>query len=60
MIEPTTGWFEITQYSDNTSTTIMNLVETTLLVRYPWPVEITYRRGGELLGHELINSLIEN
>ena len=40
--------------------TIVNLVETTWLVRYPWPVEITYDRGGEFLGHEFKNSLIEN
>ena len=40
--------------------TIANLVETTWLVRYPRPVEITYNRGGELLGYEFKNILIEN
>ena len=40
--------------------TITNLVETTWLARYPWPVEITYDRGGEFLGHEFKNNLIEN
>ena len=40
--------------------TTANLVETTWLVRYPWPVEIAYDRGGEFLGHEFKNSLIEN
>ena len=38
MIEPVTGWFEVTQYSDNKAMTIANLVETTWLARYPWPV----------------------
>ena len=39
---------------------IANLVETTWMVRYPWPVEIMYDRGGEFLGREFKNSLIEN
>ena len=38
---------------------IENLVETTWLVRYPCPVEITYDRGGEFLGHEFKSSLVE-
>ena len=38
---------------------IVNLVETTWLVRYPWSVEITYDQGGESLGHEFKNSSIE-
>ena len=40
--------------------TIENLVETTCLVRYPWPVKITYDQGGEFLGHKFKNILIEN
>ena len=39
---------------------IANLVEDTWLVQYPWPVEIMYERGGELLGYGFKNSLIEN
>ena len=39
---------------------IVNLVEPTWLVRFIRPVEITYDRGGELLGHEFKNSVIEN
>ena len=42
MIYPITGWFEMKQYSDKKATIIKKLVETTWLVRYPWPVEITY------------------
>ena len=60
MIYPVTGWFEVTKYSYKKATTIKNLVETTWLARYPWPVEITYDQGGELLGHEFKNTLIEN
>ena len=51
-IDLVTMWFEKTQYSDNKAMTIVNLVETTLLAWYPWRVEITYYRGGELLSHE--------
>ena len=29
MIDPVTGWFEVTQYSDKKGMTITNLVETT-------------------------------
>ena len=36
------------------------MVETTWLVQYTWPVEITYDLGGEFFGHKLKNSLIEN
>ena len=32
MIEPATGWFEITKYNNNKSMTISNLVETMWLV----------------------------
>ena len=42
VIYPVTGWFEITQYSNKKVMTITNLVETMWLVRYPYPVEITY------------------
>ena len=59
MMYPVTGWFEVKQYSDKKATTTANLVETTWLVRYPWLVDITYDRGGELLGHKFKNILIE-
>ena len=29
-------------------------------VRYPWTLEVIYDQGGELLGHEFKNSLIED
>ena len=59
MIETITEWFEITQYNNKKSTTIENLVETTGLVRYSWPVEITYDWRGEFLGREFKRTLIE-
>ena len=39
--------------------TIENLVENMWLVRYPWPVEITYDQGEDLLGHKFKSGLIE-
>ena len=60
MIDPVTGWFEVTQYRDKKAMMNANKVETMWLVRYPWPVEITYDQEGELLGHEFKNILIEN
>ena len=60
MIDPGTGWFEMTQYRNKKAMTIAYLVETMWLVRYPWPVEITYDQRGEFLGHRFKNSLIEN
>ena len=60
MIYPVTGWFEVTQYRDKKTITIANLVETTWLVWYTWPVEITHDQEREFLGHKFKNSLIEN
>ena len=38
--------------------TIKNFVETTCLVQYPWPVEITHEWEAEFLGNDFKNSLI--
>ena len=35
MIDPVTGWSEITQYDDKRAISIENLVETMWLTRYP-------------------------
>ena len=59
MIDPVTGWFEISQYNDKKATSITNLLETTWLFQYPWPVEITFDQGGELLGNGFKSILIE-
>ena len=34
MIDPVTGWFEITQYNDKKGISILNLVETLWLSRF--------------------------
>ena len=60
IIDPITRWFEVTQYSNKKPMTIKNFLETMWQIRYPCPVEITYEQGGEFLGHEFKNSLIEN
>ena len=44
MIKPVTEWFEVMQSDDKKVTTIVNMVETTWLSRYPWPSEIMYDR----------------
>ena len=42
MIDPKTGWFEVTQYNNTRAISIATLVETMWLSRYPRPMEITY------------------
>ena len=42
MIDPITGWFKIYQYEDKRAISIVNLVETKWLSRYPRPIEIMY------------------
>ena len=49
MIDPVTGWFKITQYDNKRSILAKNLVDTTLVTRYPWLTEITYDQGLKLL-----------
>ena len=46
MIDPVTRWFEVTQYSNKKAMTIAKLVETTWMVWYPCPLDITYDQGG--------------
>ena len=45
MIDPVTGWFEITQYNDKGAIYTASLVDTKWLSRYPRPMEITYDQG---------------
>ena len=59
MIDPVTGWFEITQCDDKRAILITNLVETMWLSRYPRLMETTYDQGSEFIVHEFIKSLIE-
>ena len=59
MINPVTGWFEITQQHEKKEIKTSNLVETTWLNNFPWPTKITYDRGSEFLIHEFKNTLIQ-
>ena len=59
MIDPVTVLLEIIQCGDKHATSIVNLVETTWLARYPCPTEITYDQGLESTGREFIKPLIE-
>ena len=45
MIDPVTGWFGIEKYYDKRTISMVDLVETTWLYRYPRPMEITYDQG---------------
>ena len=38
IIDPVMWWFKIMQYNENKYITIVNLVETTSLNRYPWTI----------------------
>ena len=59
MIYLSTGWFEILHYNNKQYATIANLVEQTLLCRYPRPTIITYDLGNDFLGDAFTNDLIE-
>ena len=59
MINPVMEWFEITQYKNKKAMNISNLIGTTQTSRYHWTVYIKYYQGGEFLGHQFKNSLIE-
>lgn len=50
MIDPATGWFEISQYRDKESITVANIVEEQWLSRYPWPTQVVHDRGSEFIG----------
>ena len=57
MIDPATGWFEISQYDDKRAITVANIVEHEWLSRYPWPTMITFDQGSEFIGHEFQNMI---
>ncbi len=52
MIDPATRWFVIHQYDDKQSITIANNTEQKWFYKYPWPTQITYDRGTEIIGHD--------
>ena len=49
MIDPATGWFEMTPITGKTAIEIMNNVEISWLTRYPWPVRLQCDRGTEFM-----------
>ena len=51
MIDPVTGWFEMHSFDDKQPETILNILETQWLNRYPRPQKIIADRGGEFIGH---------
>ena len=59
LIDPIAGQSKITEYNKKRAMNIENLVETSWLTLYPWPTEITYEQGSELIGHEFRKPLIE-
>ena len=59
MIDPVTRWFEVVRYDDKRVITIVRLVETAWMSRYPSPIEIMYDQGKEFIGHNFIKSLVE-
>ena len=59
MIDPVTGWFEVTQCNNNREISIENLSETMVLSRYPRPIKITYEQVKSFIGHELKKYLIQ-
>ena len=59
IIDPVTGWSEVTKYDDKKAIAIKSLVETMWLSKYPWPSEIRYGCRSEYLGHEFKNNLTD-
>jgi transposase InsO family protein len=60
MIDPASGWFEIHQYDDKRAITVANIVEQEWFSRYPWPTQVTFDRGGEFIGSEFKQMLIND
>ena len=50
MIDPATGWFEITKVAAKDSMTVANKLELKWFTRYPWPTEVVMDRGTEFMG----------
>ena len=58
MINPATGWFEIAQIPDKRADTVANKLETTWLVRYPWPQNVIHDRGSEFMAE--LHDMLQN
>jgi hypothetical protein len=60
MIDPASGWFEIHPYDDKRAITVANIVEQEWFSRYPWPTQVTFDRGGEFIGSDFKQMLIND
>jgi hypothetical protein len=49
MIDPASGWFEITEIPAKTADVVMNIFEQEWLMRYPYPIEVVMDQGTEFM-----------
>ena len=59
MINPVTGWFEVTNYDKKCAINPAELLETTQLNRHPCTMVIMYDQGSEFIGHDFRKFLVE-
>ena len=53
MIDPVTGWFEMTQIHNKTAAEVADVAEKTWFTRYPYPNNIVLDRGKEFMAEFL-------
>ena len=49
MIDPATGWFEMTEINTKRADVIANKLEQAWLTKYPWPTQVVLDRGTEFM-----------
>ena len=49
MIDPATGWFEMSQIPNKTAAEIADITKKTWFTRYPLPQRIVFDRGTEFM-----------
>eukprot|EP00957_Ditylum_brightwellii_P038669 2923143-Ditylum_brightwellii.AAC.1 len=49
MIDPATGWFDITEIKTKKADVVSSVVETAWLTRYPYPNQVVLVRGTEFM-----------
>lgn len=49
MIDPATGWFEMTSVETKRADVVANAIEQAWLTRYPWPTQMVLDRGTEFM-----------
>jgi hypothetical protein len=60
MIDPATGWFEIKQYDDKKSITVVNIVEQEWLTHYPRPSLITLDCSSKFIGQDFCDMCVND